>query len=199
MFKVKVIRLKDIIIGIVIIVVLFILISFIFKNIFSKEKISFNTEDLVKFGINEESTIIKDVSKEKVSLEEKREEIEGDSKLNFIFKIGTNIFGSKEVVKNEKTQENIETSIQVNSTEEKDTSVNPTATEIVTPDPIKETYDKEYNGVKIKNETDYELTDDTLNTDNLSINTNNIIIFHTHTCEAYTTNDEYYYESTRKL
>ena len=197
MFKVRIIRLKDIIIGAVIIIGLFILCSFIFKNIFSKEKVNFDTADLVKLGINKESTIIKDISKEKVSIEERTEEVEGDNKLNFIFKIGTNIFESKELIKQETTKENIEVPKQEDNS--KDTSVNPIATEVVTPDPIKETYDKEYNGVKIKNETDYELTDDVLNSSDLSINTNNIIIFHTHTCEAYTTSDTYYYESTRKF
>lgn len=195
MFKVKIIRLKDIIIFMAVIIGLVILGSFLFKNIFSKEKVSFNTKDLVKIGINGESTIIRDVSKE--TTEEKTEEIEGDNKLSFIFKIGTNIFKSKEKIQDEIKQENIE--VSNNSEEVKDTNIDTIKTEVVTPEPIKETYDKEYNSVKIKNETDYELTDDTLNTDDLNIDTNNIIIFHTHTCEAYTTNEEYYYESTRKF
>ena len=195
MFKVKVIRLKDIIICIIIIIGLFVIGEFILKNIFSKDKIKFNVADLVKFGINEESTIIRDLSKE--TIEEKTEDVEGNDKISFIFKIGTNIFKSKEIIKNEEKQENIETSNNIEIV--KDTTISSISTEIVTPDPIKETYDKEYNGVKIKNETDYELTDDTLNTDDLSINTKNIIIFHTHTCESYTTDDQYYYESTRKF
>ena len=70
---------------------------------------------------------------------------------------------------------------------------------MVTPNPIKEVYNKEYNGIKIKNETDFELTDDILNCDNLSIDTNNVIIFHTHTCESYTQTEKYQYEESRKF
>ena len=52
-----------------------------------------------------------------------------------------------------------------------------------------------YNGVEIKNETSYELTDDILNPD-ININNKNIIIFHTHTCESYTSSEKYPYEPT---
>ena len=57
-------------------------------------------------------------------------------------------------------------------------------------------YTNEYNGVEIKNGTDYELTDDILNPSSLSINTNDIIIFHTHTCESYTQSENYTYEES---
>ena len=53
-------------------------------------------------------------------------------------------------------------------------------TEVVTVNPLADVYNRDYNGVKIKNETEFELTDDILNTDDLNINKNNIIIFHTH-------------------
>ena len=69
-------------------------------------------------------------------------------------------------------------------------------TEVVTVNPLQERYDRDYNGVKIKNETDFELTDDILNPEDLSINKNNIIIFHTHTCESYTQSENYSFEQT---
>lgn len=52
------------------------------------------------------------------------------------------------------------------------------------------------DGVEIKNSTNYTLNDDILNTSDLQINKNNIIIFHTHTCESYTPSDSYQYESS---
>lgn len=57
-------------------------------------------------------------------------------------------------------------------------------------------YTNEYLGVEIKNGTNYTLTDDILNPNSLEINTNDIIIFHTHTCESYTPSDTYQYEAS---
>ena len=52
-------------------------------------------------------------------------------------------------------------------------------TEVVTTNPIAENFTQEYNGIKIRNETSFELTDNNLNPNNLSINNKDIIIFHT--------------------
>ena len=52
------------------------------------------------------------------------------------------------------------------------------------------------NTVKIKNETDFELTDDVLNSEGLDIDSSNIVIFHTHTCESYTSSESYAYIPT---
>ena len=56
-------------------------------------------------------------------------------------------------------------------------------------------YTNEYNGVKIKNETKYELTEEMLKPD-IEVNNKNIMIFHTHTCESYTQSEKYTYEQT---
>ena len=56
-------------------------------------------------------------------------------------------------------------------------------------------YTNEYNGVKIKNETKYELTEEMLKPD-IEVNSKNIMIFHTHTCESYTQSEKYTYEQT---
>lgn len=57
-------------------------------------------------------------------------------------------------------------------------------------------YTDNYNGVEIKNGTNYSLTEDILNCDNLDINKNDVIIFHTHTCESYTPTENYSYEES---
>ena len=54
----------------------------------------------------------------------------------------------------------------------------------------------EYKGVLINNSTDYTLTEDMLDTDNLSFNKQKILIYHTHTCESYTPTELYNYEQT---
>ena len=68
-------------------------------------------------------------------------------------------------------------------------------TEIVTQNPIKESCNVEYNGVKIKNETSYEINETILETE-ININKENITIFHTHTCESYTPTEQYNYQQT---
>lgn len=69
------------------------------------------------------------------------------------------------------------------------------STEIVTENPLIDNYNSEYQGVKIKNETSFELTQDILS-GRIELNEENIIIFHTHTCESYTSSEKYQYEPT---
>lgn len=69
-------------------------------------------------------------------------------------------------------------------------------TEVTTKNPIADAYTKKYKGVKIKNETSYDLTDEDLNPEKLKIDKSNIIIFHTHTCESYTSSKKYAYTPT---
>ena len=69
-------------------------------------------------------------------------------------------------------------------------------TKVTTKNPIADAYTKRYKGVKIKNETGYDLSDEDLNYDKLKIDKSNIIIFHTHTCESYTSSKKYSYTPT---
>lgn len=61
---------------------------------------------------------------------------------------------------------------------------------------VPNSYTNDFYGVEIKNGTDYELTEDILNPSSLNINTSDIIIFHTHTCESYTQSENYQYEES---
>lgn len=56
-------------------------------------------------------------------------------------------------------------------------------------------YTTQYNGVKIKNEVGYKLTNEIL-TPNITVNKENILIFHTHSCESYTPSEKYQYKKT---
>ena len=68
-------------------------------------------------------------------------------------------------------------------------------TEVVTPNPISENYNVQYGNVKIKNQTTYNLTEDILKPD-IKIDNKNIVIFHTHSCESYTSSEKYPYTQT---
>lgn len=68
-------------------------------------------------------------------------------------------------------------------------------TEIVTQNPLADSFNSEYQGVKIKNETGFELTDEILS-QKIEVSKENIIIFHTHTCESYTSSESYQYQPT---
>ena len=60
---------------------------------------------------------------------------------------------------------------------------------------VPEKYTSTYNGVKVRNETDIKLTEAMLKPD-VKLNTNNIVIFHTHTCESYTPTKNYTYKAS---
>ncbi len=60
---------------------------------------------------------------------------------------------------------------------------------------VPEKYTTQYNGVKVKNETDYKLTKEIL-TPNIEVSKENIVIFHTHACESYTSSPKYTYKPT---
>lgn len=57
---------------------------------------------------------------------------------------------------------------------------------------VKNTYNVEYRGIKIKNESNYEITEDMV-TPVEEYNMKKVLIFHTHTCESYTSSDAYSY------
>ena len=52
-----------------------------------------------------------------------------------------------------------------------------------------------YNGVQVRNGTEYNLTEEMLKPD-ITVNNKNVLIFHTHTCESYTPSDNFNYEQT---
>ena len=61
---------------------------------------------------------------------------------------------------------------------------------------VPEKYTTEYNGVKIRNETDnIKLTKEML-TPSVNVNMKNILIYHTHACESYTPTPNYTYKAS---
>lgn len=101
----------------------------------------------------------------------------------------------QEKEKNQKEPEEAKKSKEENNSQKVDVARTGLETQIITNNPLKENYNTQYGKVKIKNETDYELTDEILQP-NITIENKNILLFHTHSCESYTSSEAYSYEST---
>lgn len=206
MFKVTIIRLKDIVKIGVILILIYVFSRFIFKNF--KNCItnlkSVSNDQFLLVGINSESNIIKYVSKNnKNEVDNKIEDTNINSVLGLktILETGSNIFrtknmeeidGQEDAIIEEKEAEDLE---KENSNEINNIPTNMEC-KVVTKEPIPEIYNFEFNSVKIKNETDLDLSNIDQNTESLNINKDNIIIFHTHTCESYTQSDNFTYNSS---
>ena len=105
---------------------------------------------------------------------------------------------NEELVVNKNQEDNTKTSINdESSTDEQKTEIAQAGvtTQVITQNPIAEKSNAQYGKVKIKNETDYELTQDMLKPD-ISVDNKNVIIFHTHSCESYTSSEKYPYIPT---
>lgn len=105
---------------------------------------------------------------------------------------------NKEDTDRERVQDQEIETVQVKEQEQTTVETNvatDVVTEIVTQNPISENSNVEINGVKIKNETSFEINETIMNSE-LNINKSNILIFHTHTCESYTPTEQYNYQQT---
>ena len=57
-------------------------------------------------------------------------------------------------------------------------------------------YTDELQGIQIKNQSSYQITEEFYSEDYDFTNSKNVLIFHTHTCESYTPTEKYNYEMT---
>lgn len=101
----------------------------------------------------------------------------------------------KEKQKQENTKEEPQEKKQEENNPKTELAQTGLATQVMTNNPIKESYNVQYGKVKIKNETDYTLTEDML-APNITIENKNIVLFHTHSCESYTSSDSFPYTPT---
>lgn len=72
-------------------------------------------------------------------------------------------------------------------------------TKVIQANNLAENYNTIYEDIKIKNETNFNLSQEILNSNIDFSNKTDIIIFHTHTCESYTQTEENEYSASRKL
>ena len=224
MFNVAVLKMKDIIKFLIIIMLLVLLISLSAKYISSKNKketektktnqISEKLSQISGKSLNEilgqTMTVMSSIKEETSNNEEKENYAEKILKTE-ISAIGAinkknsenanegtenNAETQENEQKNQNNEgENTEENNQNNQEPKIETAQTGLQTEVVTNNPITESFNVQYGNVKIKNQTSYTLTEDILKPD-ITIENKNIILFHTHSCESYTSSDLYPYTPT---
>ena len=204
MIKVSVVSTKDIwkyIIKIgVIVATLFIILKIYNYSKKNFETKTINTTQCISY-ITEEITEMGELKKPNIF------EIKPQSMLESEFRMSTTV-SSRNITSVDEEDENQDNVGNINTTNNTDDSANQenidtsniteVSTDIQTEtvaSKYKNTYNYEKNGIKIKNETSYDLANMNLST-NITVNSKNILIFHTHTCESYTQTDANKYEST---
>ncbi len=207
MFNIAVINIKDILkylVSIIITLCLVMLVTRYFSNLNEnqeyevgiKQKLSEIMQKSLLVCLDETIPAIKEINHELSNDEE--EQIGEKIILGNLLKVELSMFteNDKNTELAEVQQENENNTQEDNNTiESVDNIQSNTETEVVTENPLSENYNSEYNGVKIKNETSYELTQEILSK-RIEVNKQNIVIFHTHTCESYTSSEQYPYQPT---
>ena len=105
------------------------------------------------------------------------------------------LFAYVDNISNQKSESNLNEN-KKNEDEIKYANSKDAKTEVIQENNKKDTYNKIYNGVKIKNESKYKLTEEDLKPDIDFKNKEDIVIYHTHTCESYTKTEKYTYKSS---
>lgn len=202
MFNVTIINIKKSTKHILILVIILVVIYVITKSlahIKTSKILQINLSEKLVQCLNEEIPVMASTyykANNIIKEDNEKEEAEEENLISKILSIELEQIQKIEVAENDNetdennNNENQETSSEIN--QEVATNV---TTEIVTQNPIKESYNIELNGVKIKNETSFEINE-TILEKQLEINKENIIIFHTHTCESYTPSEQYPYQQT---
>ena len=218
MFNVAVLKMKDILKYLLGIILTGLVIFFVSKglgknnennssdnNIIQKlgKEINFLEGNSMLYALDQTIPVISNVNDEYKNIAKEDDEIQDESMLQMM--LGTQISsikGMENIEKSktiEKSDENNEEDVQDGGSENNEENVVENAgvqTEVITPNPISDGSNTSIGSVKIKNETDYQITEDMFNTDDLTIDNKNIILFHTHSCESYTSSEKYPYTPT---
>ncbi len=220
MFNVTILKMKDIVksfLGIAITILIVITISKTFskkeqeKQILNgiKNEISSLSEKTLISSIDKTIPIISNVNQEYRNISNEKDVSEEENNFKEILKTQMSFIKSveqesenKKIAKEENNtneNENSNTSLNNNETTKEEQNLQMAnigeKTEVVTNNPISENYNVEYGSVKIKNQTKYELTKEMLTPD-ITIENKNIVLFHTHSCESYTSSEKYPYTPT---
>ena len=218
MFNVAVLKMKDILKYLTGIILTVLVIFFASKgmvknnennnnddNIIQKlgKKINLFEENSMLYALDQTIPVISNVNDEYKNIAKEDDEVQDESMLQMI--LGSQINSIKGMENIEKSK-NVEESGENNgddvkesaneNNEENVVASEEVQTEVITPNPISDGSNTKIGSVKIKNETDYQITEDMFNTDDFTIDNKNIILFHTHSCESYTSSEKYPYMPT---
>lgn len=212
MFNVTVLKMRDIfkvIIGITFLVVVVLGISKIFhkdtkENSKGVQKIENGIKALSQFSMincmDQTIPTMSSINEEYKNIAKEDDQKENKNILQEMLKTqisSVNAIKESEEITNKENNENIQEN-EKNQTEEKQEiqlAQEGLQTQVITKNPISENSNVTYKNVKIKNQTSYTLTEEMLNPD-ITIENKNIILFHTHSCESYTSSDKYPYTPT---
>lgn len=219
MFNITVLKARDLIkylAGMIIAITAIILISKTFsktkikQSVIEKEvksKIGILSEKSMVSSLGQTMPAIKSINKEqKESQKENTKKDNNDLLEAMLYTQISSIKGIEKMQENTKQQEVKEEEIKTEQekiekeeTNTENTNKEPeqagTKTEVITNNPIAENANVQYGNIKIKNQTDYTLTEDMLKPD-IEITNKNIVLFHTHSCESYTSSPNYTYTPT---
>ena len=219
MFNITVLKARDLIkylAGMIISIIAVILISKTFskteikQSVIEKEvksKIGILSEKSLVSSLDQTMPAIKSINKEqKESQKENTKKDNNDLLEAMLYTQISSIKGIEKMQENTKKQEVKEEEIkkeqekiEKEETNTENTNKEPeqagTKTEVITNNPIAENANVRYRNIKIKNQTDYTLTEDMLKPD-IEITNKNIVLFHTHSCESYTSSPNYTYTPT---
>lgn len=218
MFNITVLKARDLIkylAGMIISITAVILISKTFnkteikQSVIEKEvksKIGILSEKSLASSLDQTMPAIKSINKErKESQKENTKKDNNDLLEAMLYTQISSIKGIEKMQENTKKQEvKEEIKTEQEKTEKEETNTENTnkepeqagtKTEVITNNPIAENANVRYRNIKIKNQTDYTLTEDMLKPD-IEITNKNIVLFHTHSCESYTSSPNYTYTPT---
>jgi len=198
MFNVTVLKMKDIkkyLIGMLAIVLVIILISKYFPIITNEKRI-------IEKALSKNSMVgcLKQTIPTIASVKEEENYREEENWLQDVLKTQISSIQSLENREAKEQEENKEEQQEIadkqnEKSEEIEVAKTGLETQVITTNPIAEKFNAEYGKVKIKNETEYALTQEMLNPD-ISVENKNIVLFHTHSCESYTASENYNYTPT---
>lgn len=200
MINMAVVNLKDIIKYLVktsmILLIILVITRYFLINNFNKINFNFNVD--YKYIINktlpifEKTGIGEDINeKEEYNIFEKILSSEL-TMMDFVEEYEIAVADNKEIASDEENKnETIENLQDVKDISEIKTKVK---TEVIETN-VPNKYTDIIEGVEIKNETDHNLSKEIQDT-NIELNLKNVLIYHTHTCESYTSSEKYKYKQT---
>ena len=210
MINLTVLNIKDVIkslvkfIAIIIFVIICTRLFNLVKDIDLKELINNKFKDIEGKTylevINDNISILKGKVNQNINIDENNNNEKSSlSIFNFFDNIlnkEISLFAYVDNISNQKSESNLNENKKSENNEINYADGKDAKTEVIEENNKKDTYNKIYNGVKIKNESKYKLTEEDLKPDIDFKNKEDIVIYHTHTCESYTKTEKYTYKSS---